>query len=116
MFAVVYSFKVKPGMETQFVESWSRVTRDLYEHANSLGSRLHRVQATDAGTRTDAGAVEFIAYAQWPTRELWETTNVSADPEVQQARARMREACTGIETLYELEVAADLLRPEPRAS
>jgi len=59
--AVLYRWKLKPGMEDQFVASWSRVTQSLLGRG-SLGSRLHK-----------GNDDTWYAYAQWPSnaaREL----------------------------------------------
>ena len=60
-FVVLYRWVLKPGMEDQFIESWSQVTA-LFRDRGSLGSRLHR------------GPDEvWYGYAQWPSaaaREL----------------------------------------------
>lgn len=53
-FVVLYRWKIKPGLEDQFAESWSRVTQFLLE-SGSLGSRLHKgVEDT------------WYGHAQWP--------------------------------------------------
>ena len=44
MFCVIYKFTVKPDHEDQFRQHWLAVTKHLYQHAGSLGSRLHRAQ------------------------------------------------------------------------
>ena len=55
MIAIVYRWRVTDGMEEQFVDGWSRVTRAIREHCGSHGSRLHRAED---GT--------WLAYARWP--------------------------------------------------
>lgn len=55
MFAVLYRWRLKPGMEDQFVDGWERVTRAIRRSCRSYGSRLH--QCSD-GT--------WLAYARWP--------------------------------------------------
>lgn len=60
-FAVIYRWRLKVGMEDQFIESWSQATKLLMNERGALGSRLH--QAED-GT--------WISYAQWPSKEAWE--------------------------------------------
>jgi quinol monooxygenase YgiN len=42
MFCVLYKFTVKPDHEDQFRQHWLAATKHLYEHATSLGARLHR--------------------------------------------------------------------------
>ncbi|MBC3876844.1 antibiotic biosynthesis monooxygenase [Undibacterium sp. FT79W] len=56
-FIVLYRWKIKPGMEDQFIEGWSQGTA-LFREMGSLGSRLHR------------GSDElWYGYAQWPSAE-----------------------------------------------
>ena len=43
IFTVIYSFKVLPEKCDSFEESWSQLTKLIYEYEGSLGSRLHRV-------------------------------------------------------------------------
>ena len=101
MFCAVYRMIVKPGMTDQFVTAWTERTKQIYQHCGSLGSRLHGVSEQ-----------EFIAYAQWPSREQW--INFSVPESVDQSYGnQMRESCALIETIYELEVIADLLTCEP---
>lgn len=54
-FAVLYSWKLKPGFEAQFINSWSSVTQALLTHG-SFGSRLHKGHDGI-----------WYAYAQWPS-------------------------------------------------
>lgn len=60
-FAVVYQWRLKPGMEAQFHQAWEKLTELLKEKRGARGSRLHH---TDNGT--------LVAYAQWPSRADWE--------------------------------------------
>ena len=71
-FAVIYRWKVKPGMEAQYQRGWERVTERLKADRGALGSRLHKM---DDGT--------WVAYAQWPSRAAWERSRAMgpADPE-----------------------------------
>ena len=59
-FAVLYRWRLTPGMEATFREGWERVTVQLKQHRGALGSRLH---LAEDGT--------WVAYAQWPSREAW---------------------------------------------
>lgn len=59
-FAVIYRWKLKEGLEQQFIENWSKATQLLMKERGALGSRLH--QAED-GT--------WVSYAQWPNKEAW---------------------------------------------
>lgn len=60
-FAVVYQWRVKPGMDAQFRDAWEQLTAVLLEQRGARGSRLHHA---DNGT--------LVAYAQWPDRATWE--------------------------------------------
>ncbi|MDE2246411.1 MAG: antibiotic biosynthesis monooxygenase [Xanthomonadaceae bacterium] len=56
-FAVLYRWRLRPGMEAAFVEAWTLLSRELMQKG-SLGSRLHR------------GPDEvWYSYAQWPSAE-----------------------------------------------
>ena len=100
MFCAGYRFRVKPGCEDQLRDAWCELTELIHEHCGSLGSRLH---VSSAG--------EYIAYAQWPRREMWE--NPAALPKAAiPVRERMLTACESIDTLYELAVTDDLLKPQ----
>ena len=59
-FVVIYQWRLRDGMDTQFLKAWSALTENLKQRG-ALGSRLHR---TDYGT--------FLAYAQWPDKAAWE--------------------------------------------
>jgi hypothetical protein len=101
MFCVVYKFTVKSGYEDQFRHHWSAVTQWFYYNAGSLGSRLHR-----------ASSGELIAYAQWQTRAQWEQLTNRSDADLQTHRQAMRDTCTKITVLYELEMLDDWLQGE----
>jgi heme-degrading monooxygenase HmoA len=105
VFCAIYRFVAKPEKERQLEESWRTLTDLIYVHSGSLGSRLHRA----AG-----GPSEYIAYAQWPSREKWKASNLPA--EADPVRAALRDACERIETLYELETLDDRLRAQPFGS
>jgi hypothetical protein len=74
---VLYRWKLKPGKEQQFIDSWSRGTRLLLTHG-SFGSRLHKGPEDT-----------WYAYAQWPdaaTREhAFALTSDSRDDDMQDA-------------------------------
>jgi hypothetical protein len=92
----MYRWRLHPGMESSFVESWSRVTELLRRRAGSLGSRLHR--GNDG---------IWYGYAQWPSAEARQRAFAQAlDPA---AAAQMRAAIA--ESLPEilLEPVADYL-------
>ena len=79
-FAVIYRWRLHPGMECQFQQAWERATPLLMRQRGALGSRLHKAED---GT--------WFAYAQWPDRKAWEQSRAlpSVDPE---ASRQMREA------------------------
>jgi hypothetical protein len=58
MFIALYRWRIKKGMEQQFINAWSEVTAYFRENCNSLGSRLHR---------DNEGL--FYGYAQWKTSQ-----------------------------------------------
>lgn len=100
MFTAIYRWRIKDGMEAQFVDGWERVTRAIHEACGSYGSRLHRC---DDGT--------WLAYARWPDAA---TRDRCAHGDAEGSRL-MREA---IEERFDeilAEVVSDLLR-EPPAS
>lgn len=98
-FSVLYRWKLHPGMETSFVEAWSRVSALLLTQRGSLGSRLHR---GEDGT--------WVSYAQWLSAEARSAafSGVPVDPE---ASRQMHAAIA--ETLPEvlLESVADFMVP-----
>lgn len=101
-FAVIYRWRLKVGLEAQFVEAWSRITQLYVAHRGGLGSRLHK--GPDG---------IWVAYAQWPNAQARITAfaGESLDPI---AREQMREAVA--ETLDEiaLEPVADYLIVPPQ--
>lgn len=101
MFCVIYKFTVKPNHEDQFRQHWLSVTQWYYRNAGSLGSRLHR-----------ANRNEYIGYAQWPSRQVWEQQRDRTEADLQAYRQAMRECCEEIEVLYELDVTDDWLQGE----
>jgi heme-degrading monooxygenase HmoA len=96
MFVVLYRWRIKAGMEQQFIDSWSEVTAFIRENFGSLGSRLH--QAED-GT--------FYGYAQWLSAEKREKAFESL-PDFP-AREKMREAIAESFPEIVMKTAADFL-------
>ena len=94
MFCLIYRFVVKLGREEQFCRNWRQITEYLVQHAGSFGSRLH----------ASAMPGEFIAYAQWPTRDCWQKGLALADNELDTYVRAIREACTTTEVLYEMDL------------
>ena len=99
MFIAIYYFKAKEGQEEALLESWAELTKLIYEHRGSLGSRMH-----------SKGNREYIAYAQWPDRETWSPENPSPIPGADKWRDMMKASCEEINTQHELEVEIDLLK------
>ena len=55
-FAAIYRWRLHPGMEDQFVEGWTRLSKLFLSEHGSLGSRLHR--GPDG---------VWYSYSQWPS-------------------------------------------------
>lgn len=96
-FAVIYAWRLKPSMEAQFVQAWSRITELYVAHRGGLGSRLHK--GPDG---------IWVAYAQWPSAQarIAAFAGESLDPI---ASARMREAVAEAFEEILLEPVADYL-------
>jgi heme-degrading monooxygenase HmoA len=101
MFAVIYQWRVIPGLEAQFEEGWRRGTEAIAREFGGWGSRLHRGEGNT-----------YVAYAQWPDEESWrralETRMVHSDD---RARQMYRDAIEpgSFETVFALPVVSDLL-------
>ena len=74
-FAVLYRWRLRPGMEEDFKHAWALQTDAIKRERGGLGSRLHR---TPDGW--------WAAYALWPDRETWAR---SPGPPRQDAAATM---------------------------
>ncbi len=98
MYSVMYAFKVKPGFEKQFVESWSGLTALIYKHEGSLGSRLHKTCD-----------LEYMAYAQWPNKARFNATHNNLPDTAIVYRDKMRASCDTVDIVYQFEVVEDLL-------
>lgn len=96
MIVFLYRWKIKAGLEQQFIDSWSEITAYYRQNAGSLGSRLHK--GSDG---------LWYGYAQWRSAE--DRSAAFGDRPAHPAREKMSEA---IEESFEetrLEVAADYL-------
>jgi len=102
MFCVIYEFKIKVEKKDVFLKAWSDFTKAIYRVNGSLGSRIHSTE--DPKT--------FIAYAQWPSEEVFDKTAPieSYTTEEQQARRAMSESTTEIKVVHKLSVIEDLLK------
>ncbi len=96
-FAVIYRWRLKPGLEAQFVEAWTRVTELYVAHRGGLGSRLHK--GPDG---------VWYAYAQWRSAEAREAA-FTGEPLDREAGIRMREAIAESFDEIVLEPVADRL-------
>jgi quinol monooxygenase YgiN len=101
-FAVIYEFVVKPEQDNQFLLAWEELTRLIYMHEGSLGSRLHKTKDN-----------RYMAYAQWPEKKIWEGAGDKLPEKAQDWRSKLREACEEVNTLFELDTVKDLLREKP---
>jgi hypothetical protein len=101
MIVVLYQFTVKSGCQNTFEKNWATVTDAIKRTRGSLGSRLHKTE----------NSVVYIAYAQWPSFEVYDSDNMieSYTPEEETARTLMKECCDKIETLHRMEVFDDRL-------
>ncbi len=101
MIVMLYQFTVKSGCQKIFEKNWAAVTDAIKRTRGSLGSRLH----------TTEDPLVYIAYAQWPSFEVYDSDAMS-DPytsEEEAARVAMKESCDKIETLHKMEVCDDRL-------
>lgn len=101
-FIVLYRWRLHPGQEETFIETWSLVTRLLRATRGALGSRLHR--STDG---------LWYAYALWPSAEARDAS-IALGPVDQQAGAAMRDTIAEMLPEIVLEPVADYLLPLPR--
>ena len=103
MLIALYEMKSKPGREKDFERAWAEVTEAIYAVQGSLGSRLHQTETPGL----------YIAYAQWPSRAVYDAAEGSRYSVAQQAsRERMRDAMESARTLYLMDVCDDRLRSE----
>jgi hypothetical protein len=98
MFSVIYLFKIKSETAHDFVKYWKELTVLIKKHEGGLGSRLHK-----------QNEYNYIGYAQWPDKETWGNSGNKLPDTANAIRKGMRACCVSVETLYELDVVADLL-------
>ncbi len=94
-------------MNLEFEQCWGEFTEAIYRVCGSLGSRLHNTEDSSV----------YIAYAQWPTKEVWEraVSDSSYTQEELSARMRMRSSLEEIKVLYGLSVLDDKLKTIPHS-
>lgn len=100
-FAVIYQWRIKPGMEGQFLYAWRKLTDLLEATRGARGSRLHR---TDYGT--------WVAYAQWPDQATWEHSCSLHEQDAELSR-QMLDAVEETWSPMLLTPISDRLVPEP---
>ena len=97
MFTVLYCWRIKPGLEKQFVENWSAITKNFRENfEGARGSRLHR--GSDG---------LWYAYAQWQSDEHRQNA-FNNRPDLPE-RAKLIEAIEESFPEIRLEIVSDLL-------
>lgn len=99
MFCVIYEYDVIPGKENDFKRLWHEIAIDVKELA---GSRLHKVMDKEN---------IWVAYAQWPSREIWLAQGPLAlkTNRAEMVKIMKETICNKITILLELEVVDDLL-------
>lgn len=101
-FTVIYRWVLRPNLEDQFVDAWSRVTLALRNQRGSLGSRLHR----------GADGL-WYGYAQWPNAEA--RRSAFSQPVESEALQLMRAAVQESLPEIHLETVSDfLVLPHPQ--
>ncbi len=101
MFAVIYRWRVIPGLEAQFEQGWAAGTQAISREFGGWGSRLHRGQGNT-----------YVAYAQWPDEATWRKameTRMRHSDDVAREQYRTAIEPGSFETLFAGPVAADLL-------
>ena len=100
MFCVIYDFTVEVSQQDKFKQLWHQLTLRIRSESESLGSRLHKVIDDE---------VTWIAYAQWPDREHWESHAETLGVElIRKEQAECIES--GPTVVFALTVTDDLLR------
>ncbi|MFL1010631.1 antibiotic biosynthesis monooxygenase family protein [Flavisericum labens] len=102
MYIVLYAFKIKPNQFESFVKSWEDLTNLIYKYEGSLGSRLHKKSES-----------EYVAYAQWPSKEKFESAGGNLPKKAEESRSLMKASCISIEILSKLEVVKNLFAEKP---
>lgn len=100
MFAIIYSFQIKPGHEAQFEKAWRDMTLLIAKYEGGMGSRLHK-----------ESDLNYIAYAQWPDKKTRDAAGSNMPDEVHAIREAMNDACEKSDTIHEMEMVDDLLKP-----
>lgn len=96
MFAVIYSFKVKPGLESTFERAWKEVSRLVKIYEGGINTVLHK-----------KCNLHYIAYMQWPDENTWQLAGKNMPLTSNKIRKFMQDSCNSIETLFKLDVVDD---------
>jgi hypothetical protein len=96
--AVLYRWRVQPGMEDQFREGWVEGTRAIHARCGSFGARLH-----------EAGDGVFWSYASWPDEETRKACFADGSIFSAPGFGKMREAVAETFDEIPLEITDDLL-------
>ena len=92
----LYRWRLVEGLEGQFTEAWTEVTRFYREECGSLGSRLHRGDDD-----------VWYAYAQW--RSADDRDSAFAGERLTESGAQMKAAIKESFPVVRLEIVSDLL-------
>ena len=95
MFVAIYRWHLKPGLEADFQQAWSRITALYVERWGSAGSALFK---------RDDGV--WVGIARWPSREA-RTRAFEAAPVDPEASEHMRSAIVATLPDEELECVED---------
>ncbi|MDQ3180168.1 MAG: antibiotic biosynthesis monooxygenase [Acidobacteriota bacterium] len=98
MFVVLYRWRIKPNLESQFVKNWSVRTAYLREKYDSLGSRLHR--GSDG---------IWYSYAQWKSAEQREKAFASETNTFSEASQKFQEAIEETFPEIQLVIVSDFI-------
>ena len=101
MIIALYKMKVRRGKTEAFEKAWAEVTEAIAARQASLGSRLH----------STADDHVYVAYAQWPDMETFESADPSRyDASQNLSRHRLKETLASVEIMELMEVCRDHLR------
>ncbi|WP_418508862.1 antibiotic biosynthesis monooxygenase family protein [Corallibacter sp.] len=99
MYIVLYTFKIKKDHKEDFIKAWKGLTKLIYKHEGSLGSRLHKKDT-----------LTYIAYAQWPDKTTFDNAGKNLPQEAEHFRCLMKASCEKVDIIEKLDVIEDLLK------
>jgi hypothetical protein len=79
-FAVIYRWRLHAGREADFVATWTKISKALYEMHGSFGSRLHKGPDNI-----------WYSYAHWPSAEA--RSAAFCGPNVDPEASALQKAC-----------------------